>query len=139
LTAFLLFAVPGVIGYVMIRAQPQLAQEVLPAEFVNRAVEAADREARGIGYAHYPGRQRPVLAAAIISNNVWVAFGAFAGGMLAGVGTVWALVVNGLILGLGVGLFANYHAAGYLLTFVAGHGVLELTAIFIAGGAGLRL
>jgi uncharacterized membrane protein SpoIIM required for sporulation len=37
------------------------------------------------------------------------------------------------------GLFANYHALGYLLTFVAGHGVLEQTAIFISAGAGLRL
>src|SRR5207247_674427 len=33
----------------------------------------------------------------------------------------------------------NYHAGAYLGTFVAGHGVLELTAIFIAGGAGFRL
>jgi len=36
-----------------------------------------------------------------------------------------------------LGLFANYGLAGWLLTFVAGHGVLELSAIFIAGGAGL--
>src|SRR5207302_69198 len=36
-------------------------------------------------------------------------------------------------------VFANYHAGGYLGTFIAGHGVLELTAIFIAGGAGFRL
>jgi uncharacterized membrane protein SpoIIM required for sporulation len=36
-------------------------------------------------------------------------------------------------------VFANYHAGGYLGTFIAGHGILELTAIFIAGGAGFRL
>jgi uncharacterized membrane protein SpoIIM required for sporulation len=40
---------------------------------------------------------------------------------------------------MGFGVFANYHAAGYLATFVAGHGVLELSAIFISGGAGFRL
>ncbi|HEY1335056.1 MAG TPA: stage II sporulation protein M, partial [Myxococcaceae bacterium] len=61
------------------------------------------------------------------------------GGMLAGVLTVVALVNNGFSIGTGFGVFANYHAAGYLGTFVAGHGVLELTAIFISGGAGLRL
>src|SRR5206468_10899367 len=32
-----------------------------------------------------------------------------------------------------------FRSTAYLLTFVAGHGVLELTAIFISGGAGLRL
>jgi len=64
---------------------------------------------------------------------------AFAGGMLFGLFTVWALVFNGLELGMSYGLFANYHAATYLTTFIVGHGVLELTAIFISGGAGLRL
>ncbi len=38
-----------------------------------------------------------------------------------------------------MGLFQNYHALPYLLTFVLGHGVLELTAIFISAGAGFRL
>src|SRR5205823_40758 len=52
---------------------------------------------------------------------------------------IWSLIVNGLMLGMGLGLFVNYHAGWYLGTFVAGHGVLELTAIFISGGAGLRL
>ena len=56
-----------------------------------------------------------------------------------GLPTVLVLVTNGLSLGTGFGVFANYHAGGYLGTFVAGHGVLELTAIFIAGGAGFRL
>ncbi|HET7791504.1 MAG TPA: stage II sporulation protein M, partial [Gemmatimonadales bacterium] len=37
------------------------------------------------------------------------------------------------------GLFANYHAAGYLGAFVAGHGVLELTAVIFSGAAGLRI
>jgi len=64
---------------------------------------------------------------------------AFAGGMLAGILTVVALVFNGLVIGIFFAVFANYGAAGYLGTFVAGHGVLELTAIFISGGAGFRL
>jgi len=44
-----------------------------------------------------------------------------------------------MMLGRGFGLFKNYNALSYLTTFVAPHGVLELTAIFIAGGAGFRL
>ena len=49
------------------------------------------------------------------------------------------LVANGLMLGLSLGLFKNYGALNHLTTFVAGHGVLELTAIFISAGAGFRL
>jgi uncharacterized membrane protein SpoIIM required for sporulation len=44
-----------------------------------------------------------------------------------------------MMLGTGMAVFHNYHVLGYLLTFVAGHGVLELTAIFISAGAGFRL
>src|SRR5207248_2801509 len=65
------------------------------------------------------------------------AFLGFAFGITAGIGTVLLLVFNGLYFGAVLGLFANYGLAGWLLTFVAGHGVLELSAIFIAGGAGL--
>ncbi|MGH7546815.1 MAG: stage II sporulation protein M [Gemmatimonadales bacterium] len=139
LAAFLLFAIPAIIGYVMIRSRPELAEEVLSPVMVSRAEQAADRQARGIGYAQSRGETLPVLASAIMTNNIGVAFWAFVGGMLAGTLTAFVLVTNGLSLGLGFGLFVNYHAGGYLATFVAGHGVLELTAIFIAAGAGFRL
>ena len=64
---------------------------------------------------------------------------ALVGGMLAGTLTVLVLMYNGLSIGVVFGLFANYGAAGFLGTFVIGHGVLELSAIFIAAGAGFRL
>jgi uncharacterized membrane protein SpoIIM required for sporulation/uncharacterized RDD family membrane protein YckC len=139
LTSFLLFMVPALIGYVALRERPQLAEEIVSPVMVSRAEQAAEREEEGIGYAQTESGERPVIAAAIISNNIWVCVMAFAGGMLAGVLTVVSLVNNGFAIGTGFGVFANYHAAGYLGTFVAGHGVLELTAIFISGGAGLRL
>lgn len=139
LAAFLLLIVPAMVGFVMLRQQPQLAEEVVNPEMISRAEQAADREARGEGYARAESGVRPVIAAAIISNNIRVCIMAFAGGMLFGLLTVWALVFNGLQLGMDYGLFANDHAALYLTTFIAGHGVLELSAIFISGGAGLRL
>jgi uncharacterized membrane protein SpoIIM required for sporulation/uncharacterized RDD family membrane protein YckC len=137
--AFLLFVVPALIGFAMLRERPQLAQEIVPDEMVSRAQQAAEREARGIGYAQAASGERPVIAAAIISNNIRVCIMAFAGGMMAGVLTAAALLFNGLMLGTSYGVFANYHAAHYLTTFIVGHGVLELTAIFISGGAGFRL
>jgi uncharacterized membrane protein SpoIIM required for sporulation/uncharacterized RDD family membrane protein YckC len=139
LAAFLLFIVPALIGFAMLRERPQLAQEIVSDEMVSRAQQAAEREARGIGYAQTASGVRPVIAAAIISNNIRVCIVAFAGGMMAGVLTAAALLFNGLMLGTTYGVFANYHAAHYLTTFIVGHGVLELTAIFISGGAGFRL
>ena len=139
LAACLLFTVPAAVGYGLIRGRPELADDVLPPVMVSRAEQAAEHEARGIGYAQSPNEELPVIASAIISNNIGVAFWAFVGGMLAGTLTALVLVSNGMSLGMGFGLFVNYHAGAYLGTFVAGHGVLELTAIFIAGGAGFRL
>jgi len=104
-----------------------------------RQQQAAERQAEGRGYAEAEGEQRPVIAAAIISNNIQVSFGVFVGGLTCGLLTGWLLFANGMMLGLGFGLFKNYGALGYLTTFVAAHGVLELTAIFISAGAGFRL
>ncbi len=137
--AFLLFAAPAAVGYGLIRGHPELQDELVAPVMVSRAREAAANQAQGIGYAESPKDELPVIASAIISNNIRIGFWAFVGGLLAGLPTVLVLVVNGLSLGAGFGVFVNYHAGAYLGTFVAGHGILELTAIFIAGGAGFRL
>jgi len=139
LLAFLLFTIPAAVGYVMIRERPSLAEEIVPPVMVRRAEQAAERTAEGRGYAEAPGEERPVIAAAIITNNIQVSFGVFVGGMTGGLLTAWLLFANGMMLGLGLGLFKNYNALSYLITFVVGHGVLELTAIFISAGAGFRL
>jgi uncharacterized membrane protein SpoIIM required for sporulation/uncharacterized RDD family membrane protein YckC len=139
LLAFLLFAGPAAVGYGVIRTHPELQDELVSPVMVSRARQAAANEARGIGYAESPKEDLPILASVIMSNNIRIGFWAFVGGLLLGLPTVLVLVTNGLSLGTGFGVFANYHASGYLATFVAGHGVLELTAIFVAGGAGFRL
>jgi uncharacterized membrane protein SpoIIM required for sporulation len=78
-----------------------------------------------------------VAATGIATHNIRVTFNAFAFGALFGVGTLFYMAVNGLSIGT---LLALTYRAGYgheLLTFMAGHGVIELTCIFIAGGAGM--
>jgi len=139
LVAFILFIVPAALGYVMIRERPALADEIVSPVMVSRAEQAAERQAQGRGYAQAEGDDRPVIAAAIISNNIQVSFGVFVGGLTCGLLTAWLLFANGMMLGLGFGLFKNYGALGYLTTFVAAHGVLELFAIFVSAGAGFRL
>src|SRR2546425_6746625 len=139
LLAFLLFSIPAAVGYVMIRERPALAEELVSPVMVARAEAAAENQAEGRGYAETNKEERPQVAALIITNNITVSFGTFVGGLTAGVLTTWLLFANGMMFGLALGLFRNYQALNYLLTFVLGHGVLELTAIFISAGAGFRL
>jgi uncharacterized membrane protein SpoIIM required for sporulation/uncharacterized RDD family membrane protein YckC len=137
LTATLLFMLPGIVGFALVRERPEMAPQILPDVMIARAESGEYEQAAGRGYAETPSPYLPFVASSIITNNVQVAFGAFAFGITAGVGTVVVLAFNGLFFGAVLGLFANYRLAGWILTFVAGHGVLELTAIFIAGAAGL--
>jgi uncharacterized membrane protein SpoIIM required for sporulation len=75
----------------------------------------------------------------IMINNIRVTFLSFALGITFGMGTLWVLWVNGLILGP---LAMLYHRAGLGMDFwahILPHGVLELPAIFLGAGAGLEL
>jgi uncharacterized membrane protein SpoIIM required for sporulation/uncharacterized RDD family membrane protein YckC len=137
--ACLMFSVPAAVGYRMLRDKPQLAEEVLPAVMLDRA--EAGLEARGTGqrYVEVAARVRPAMASAIITNNVRVALYCFAGGIFLGIGSLVLLALNGLQLGASFGHFVNVGLGAYLGEFIIGHGVLELTAIWIAGGAGFLL
>ena len=77
---------------------------------------------------------------AIFTNNIRVTFYAFALGAILGLGTLYVLAFNGASFGAIIAL--TYHAGfgnDLLLGFVISHGVIELTCIFIAGGAGLLI
>lgn len=79
------------------------------------------------------------MASGIITNNVRVAVACFAGGVFVGVGSLILLAYNGLAIGAFAGHFANVGLLDYLLTFILGHGALELFAIWVAGAAGFLL
>jgi uncharacterized membrane protein SpoIIM required for sporulation len=74
-----------------------------------------------------------------IWNNVRIGFQTFAGGLLFGVGSIWFLGANGVILGAVAGYLTQIGYNETFWSFVAGHSSLELIAIVIAGAAGLRL
>jgi uncharacterized membrane protein SpoIIM required for sporulation len=74
-----------------------------------------------------------------IWNNIRIGFQTFAGGLLFGVGSVWFLGSNGVIIGAVAGYLTQVGYAETFWSFVAGHSSLELLAIVVAGAAGLRL
>lgn len=138
LAAALLF-LPAFGVFATVRQDPGLAGDLLPHEMLERARTAPERASQGGQYVDVPEVFMPVMSSSIIANNVQVTFLAFAGGILVGLGTGLILVMNGVFLGAVVALFHNEGAGGLLWEFVAAHGFIELTAICIAGGAGLLL
>ena len=139
LVAFLAFATPAVAGFLMLRERPALAAELLPDVMLRRAEAGQARKAAGRGYVDVPVEDRPLMASGIITNNVRVAVACFAGGIFLGVGSLVLLAFNGLAVGAFAGHFANAGLLDYLLTFILGHGALELFAIWVAGAAGFLL
>src|SRR5579859_3550238 len=79
------------------------------------------------------------MATLIFTNNIQVAFLAFAGGVLCGLGTTYVLVSNGVLLGGVLGAAQFYGVSPLVWSFISPHGYLELTCIVIAGAAGLML
>lgn len=81
-------------------------------------------------------KDRPFVSSFIMVNNIRVAIGAFAGGMLLGTLTLYMILFNGILLGV---LSAAFYNKGYFLSFwamILPHGVIELTAIGLAAAAG---
>jgi len=133
--ATLLFVIPALLAGVGIFLQPEMARWLLPAE-VQHLTEMIEKQEL---WTNIPIDQRPYASSFIMQNNIQVAFLAFAGGMLAGLLTVWVMLLNGLLLGGITGLTSHYGVGFELWTFVIGHGVIELSVIFMAGGSGLML
>jgi uncharacterized membrane protein SpoIIM required for sporulation len=79
------------------------------------------------------------FAAKVWTNNAWVAAGAIAFGGLLGVPTLFLLFTNALNVGIDGGLMSSCGRTPEFFTLILPHGMLELTAVFVAAGAGLRL
>ncbi|MGO1509117.1 MAG: stage II sporulation protein M [Actinomycetaceae bacterium] len=86
-------------------------------------------------YSNYPSHD---FAAQVWTNNAWIAAQAVGLG-ITGVFPVYVLGVNAIGLGQSGAVMAEYGDLGVFFSLLAPHGLLELTAIFVAGAAGLRL
>jgi uncharacterized membrane protein SpoIIM required for sporulation len=130
LAAFLIFVVGGVVGTLVTLQYPDFQTYVLGPHMVEtiRRHEMWTDSVLTI---------KPMASSGIMTNNLSVSFIAFAAGITAGLGTVYMMLMNGLLFGV-ISVACVMNSMGTrLFSFVAPHGVLELPAIFIAGGAGL--
>jgi uncharacterized membrane protein SpoIIM required for sporulation len=132
LAAFIVFLAGGAAGLLATLYNPGFQLQVLGPGMVD-TIEHHKM------WTHSIVSIKPVASGAIMTNNLSVTFMTFAMGVTAGVGTLYMLFFNGLLLGVvGTACWLNQMSLE-LWSFVVSHGVLELPAIFIAGGAGLRI
>jgi uncharacterized membrane protein SpoIIM required for sporulation len=88
---------------------------------------------------YYSSNPAGSFAAQVWTNNAWVAATCLFLGVLGGIPVIFALWENALNLGVGAGLMSSAGRLDIFLGLVTPHGLLELTAVFVAAGAGLRL
>jgi uncharacterized membrane protein SpoIIM required for sporulation len=129
--AFLLFFVAGIAGLLMGIADPGFSHYFLGPHMM-QSIESHKMWTDSIVTV------KPLASSGILTNNMSVAFAAFAAG-ITGIGTVWMMLMNGLMMGVVAVACWREGMSLPLWSFVAAHGVLELPAIFIAGGAGLGI
>ena len=132
LTAAAIFAATALIGFIVATQRP-----FMESYFISKEMRAAMNS--GHLWTQSLTTAAPQGGSAIVTNNISVSILAWALGATFGMGTIWLLVTNGLMLGvisaacLRAGLFAP------LAEFIVAHGSLEIPAICIAAGAGLMM
>jgi uncharacterized membrane protein SpoIIM required for sporulation len=130
--AVIIFLIAGVVGAMLTRQNPDFKVKLLGPEMV----ETIDRHEM---WTHSIVGIKPLASSAIMTNNMSVSFTTFAFGITAGLGTIYMMAFNGLLIGV-IGMACALSGMSLQLwSFVAPHGVLELPAIFIAGAAGFRI
>ncbi len=138
--ACLCFFGTGVVAYTLVANRPELEPVLVPAALLDRAELAAANP--DFDYRDTFASEKLSaggLTSMVMFNNVQVAFFAFAAGVLAGIGSLALLILNGVHLGGVMGAFQNRGVLENILAWVAPHGPFELTAIALAGAAGFRV
>lgn len=128
--------VGAVAAYVSVRVDPATAELFVPQGldiYDSEHVTAEDVSER------YRIAPKGIMTGFITTNNIQVSFFAFALGITGGIGTCWVMLVNGMMLGGFIGHFANHDLTYEVCSFLIPHGALEIFAIVVSAGAGLRL
>lgn len=132
--AIALFLLSALAGWWLVDAYPELAALVASPEMINHVQQGQLWTDDLLNIL-----PSSLLSLSITTNNITVALTAFVLGTLYGLGTLYIVLLNGLMLGGIFAFTARYDLAERLFTFVVAHGVVELSVICIAAAAGVGL
>ncbi|MFD9027919.1 stage II sporulation protein M [Streptomyces parvulus] len=132
-TALLSTAVAALLGW-WIGTHPEVQSTIAaPAELRELTRPGGQYE------TYYSSHPAASFAAQVWTNNAWAAALCLILGVFLGLPVIWILFQNMLNLGVGFGLMSSAGRLDTFLGLVLPHGLLELTAVFVAAGTGLRL
>jgi uncharacterized membrane protein SpoIIM required for sporulation len=137
LAGTLLFFGPLLALMVVLQVFPEFVHYLLTPEQIASFHEMYDPAARRLGMRE--ADTSVFMFGFYIWNNVRIGFQTFAGGLAFGVGSLWFLASNGVVIGAVAGYLTQIGYSQTFWSFVAGHSSFELLAIVLSGAAGLRL
>jgi uncharacterized membrane protein SpoIIM required for sporulation len=132
------FVLPMLIVAVLVYRRPELILSVVNSDTAASFEEMYSPSADSIGRVREATTDW-MMFGFYIRNNIGVAFQCFASGLFAGVGSLFFLAFNGLFAGALAGYLTERGLSSTFYSFVATHSAFELTAIVLAGAAGMRL
>ena len=134
LLSFAVFMVFSLIGFLGTHYDPEFSELVgVSPAFREVYIETKTHWWERLNESNQEG------ASMIMTNNIMVTIYTFAFGATFGIGTLFYLAVNGANIASVVALTYRAGFGNDLVAFMVGHGVVELSCIFIAGGAGLLI
>lgn len=125
-------------GWQLYLSDPDGAFRLLPPGLVSQLPDLRSHWSERTGHA-MPVAAMPVLSSYIMTHNISIGLLCFAGGLTLGVIPVWALLTNGMMVGVLGAAMSGPRTALTFWSLILPHGILELTAIAIEGGAGFVL
>ena len=132
------FVLPTIIVGFLVYAQPELILSVVDADTAASYEQMYSPDADSIGRVRTADTDWQMFGF-YIRNNVTVSFQCFAGGLFAGLGSLFFLAYYGLLAGAVGGYLTERGMASTFFSFVVTHAAFELTAIVLSGAAGLRI
>ncbi|MEN6355645.1 MAG: stage II sporulation protein M [Armatimonadota bacterium] len=129
LVATLIFMASWAGAAYLVITDPSISHTLMPEKL----------QAKDVRNAKSPIPDPAQMSSYIMTNNIKVGILSFAGGISAGVITVFEMVQNGAMLGVVATLFSPIMGRARFWSYILPHGIIELVAIFICGGAGLMI
>jgi uncharacterized membrane protein SpoIIM required for sporulation len=132
------FLVPTIVVGLLVYWRPELILSVVSSETAASFDGMYSRSADSIGRVRTATTDW-MMFGFYIRNNVGVAFQCFAGGLFAGLGTLFFLAYNGAFSGAIAGYLTGRGLSSTFYSFIATHSAFEVTAIVLSGAAGLKI
>jgi uncharacterized membrane protein SpoIIM required for sporulation len=132
------FLVPTIVIALVVYWRPELILSVVSSETAGSFEKMYSPTAESIGRSRDASTDW-LMFGFYIRNNMSVAFQCFAGGIFAGVGSLFFLAYNGAFSGALAGYLTERGLSATFYSFIATHSAFELTAMVLSGAAGLRI